>query len=143
VTIPDERAILLTIVLLSAVGFVDDNERKSMFESNVSRRCFLTGALLAATMPAGGAATVNSNDPIERARGFRVRPQTLERIVAGREAFLAEMKPTKAQIARGLELHFDSFVADVQGSVQVSYIGGLQSDQMREQLKPDRSRLRE
>jgi hypothetical protein len=42
------------------------------------------------------------------------------------------MKPTKAQIARGLELHFDSFVADVQGSVQVSYIGGLQSDQMRE-----------
>ncbi len=114
-----------------------------MADSTVSRRCFLTGASLAATMTATGAEIVTSSDPIERARSFRVRPQTLERIVAGREAFLAEMKPTKAQIARGLELHFDRFVADVQGSVQVSYIGGLQSDQMREQLRPHRNRLQE
>ena len=32
-------------------------------------------------------------------------------------------------------------MADVQGSVQVSYIGGLQGDQMRQDLKPYRDRL--
>ena len=105
-----------------------------------SRRKFLVAtSLTAATTTADRTAT--SADPMERARAFRVRPRTLERIVAGRDAFLAEVKPTRAQIRRGLELHFDSFVADVQGSVQVAYIGGLQGDQMREDLKPHRAVL--
>ena len=74
--------------------------------------------------------TTDSNQPtdflpLERARDFRVRHETLERIRAGHQVILDEIKPTKAQINRGLELHYNSFVADVQGSVQMSSTHGI------------------
>jgi len=114
-----------------------------MPDTRLTRRALLTGAsLTAATVAAAGETKkANSADPIERARAFRVRPQTLPRIAQGRDAFLAEVKPTPAQLKRGLELHYDSFVADVQGSVQVAYIGGLKGDRLREDLKPYRADL--
>jgi len=105
----------------------------------LSRRSFLASAPLVAA--AGGAEKAMCADPIERMKAFRVRPQTIQRIAAGRDAFLNEVKPTPAQLQRGLELHYDSFVADVQGSVQVIYVAGIVSDRLREDLKPVRQAL--
>ncbi len=79
--------------------------------------------------------------PFERARDFRVRHETLERIRAGHQVILDEIKPTKAQINRGLELHYNSFVADVQGSVQMSSTHGIRGDRLQADLEPIRKEL--
>ena len=79
--------------------------------------------------------------PLERARGVRVRRETLDRIRAGHQAILDELKPTKAQVDRGLELHYSSFVADVQGSVQMSSTHGIVGDRLRQDLEPHRAEL--
>ncbi len=79
--------------------------------------------------------------PLERARGLRVRPETLARIRAGHQAILDELKPTAAQVERGLELHYSSFVADVQGSVQMSSTHGIVGDRLRQGLEPHRAEL--
>ena len=54
---------------------------------------------------------------------------------------LDELKPTKAQISRGLELHYNSFVADVQGSVQMSSTHGIIGDRLQADLEPFRKEL--
>ena len=78
---------------------------------------------------------------LARAGHVRVRPETLARIRAGHRVILDELKPTQAQIERGLELHYNSFVADVQGSVQLSSTHGIIGDRLREDLKPFREEL--
>ena len=83
--------------------------------------------------------TADSNQPTDspplaRARDFSVRHETLERIRAGHRVILDELKPTRAQIDRGLELHYNSFVADVQGSVQMSSTHGISGDRLRKTL---------
>jgi len=78
-------------------------------------------------------------DPIERADQYRLREATIDRIRAGHQAFFDEVKPSREQIAHGLELHYSSFVADVQGSIPSSYIGGLKGDR----LASDLDRVRE
>lgn len=80
-------------------------------------------------------------DPIARARGLRVRQQTVDRIRAGHQVILDEIKPTRGQIERGLELHYNSFVADVQGSVQLSSTHGIAGDRLRQDLEPMRKEL--
>ena len=85
--------------------------------------------------------TADSNQPsdfppLARARSFCVRQETLARIRAGHRVILDELKPTKAQIERGLELHYNSFVADVQGSVQMSSTHGIVGDRLRQDLEP-------
>ena len=90
--------------------------------------------------------TTDSNRPadfptLERARDFHVRPATLARIRAGHQVILDELKPTKAQVERGLELHYNSFVADVQGSVQMSSTHGIVGDRLRADLEPYRKEL--
>ena len=80
-------------------------------------------------------------DPLARARGLRVRQETLERIRAGHQVILDELKPTQAQIDRGLALHYNSFVADVQGSVQLSSTHGIVGDRLRQDLEPVRNEL--
>ena len=90
--------------------------------------------------------TADSNQPtdfppLERARDFSVRHETLERIRAGHQVILDELKPTKAQISRGLELHYNSFVADVQGSVQMSSTHGIIGDRLQADLEPFRKEL--
>ncbi|MDE2815232.1 MAG: membrane dipeptidase [Chloroflexota bacterium] len=80
-------------------------------------------------------------NPLARALDIRVRQATLERIRAGHQVMLAELKPTRAQIDRGLELHYNSFVADVQGSVQLSSTHGLVGDRLRQDLEPIRKEL--
>ncbi len=79
--------------------------------------------------------------PLARASDFRVRKETLERICAGHQVILDELKPTKAQVSRGLELHYNSFVADVQGSVQMSSTHGIVGDRLRQDLEPFRAEL--
>ena len=103
----------------------------------VSRRAFLAGASLASgAATAGQTMKPKSADPIERAQAFPLRKQTLERILAGREAFLKEVKPSPAQLRHGLELHYDSFVGEVQGSIQVANTAGLVGDRLSEDPKP-------
>ncbi len=80
-------------------------------------------------------------DPLGRAREFQVRQETLERIRAGHQVILDELKSTRAQIERGLELHYNSFVADVQGSVQLSSTHGIVGDRLRQDLEPVRAEL--
>ena len=79
--------------------------------------------------------------PLERARGLRVRQETLERIRAGHQVILDELKPIQAQIDHGLELHYNSFVADVQGSVQMSSTHGIVGDRLRRDLELFREKL--
>jgi len=56
-----------------------------------------------------------------------------KRIQAGRKVILDEIKPSRAQLERGLRLHAENFVADVQGSVPVNNPVGLVMDR----LEPD------
>ncbi len=42
------------------------------------------------------------------------------------------MKPTKAQIERGLELHRNTIVCDLHGQVHTTHSVGLHSDRMRQ-----------
>lgn len=79
--------------------------------------------------------------PLARAGDFKVRQETLDRIRAGHQVILDELKPTQAQIERGLELHYGSFVADVQGSVQMSSTHGITGDRLRQDLEPYRAEL--
>ena len=79
--------------------------------------------------------------PLARARNLRVRQETVARIRAGHQAILDELKPSQAQINRGLELHYNSFVADVQGSVQMSSTHGIIGDRLRQDLEPYRGEL--
>ena len=83
----------------------------------------------------------NGIAPLERARDYCVRHGTLDRIRAGHQVILDELKPTNAQIERGLELHYNSFVADVQGSVQMSSTHGIVGDRLRQYLEPNRNEL--
>ena len=75
---------------------------------------------------------------MERAGKFQVRPKTLKRIEAGHQAILDDLKPTKAQLERGLALHYNSYVADTQGGVPVNYTGGLLGDRLQKDKKIDR-----
>lgn len=68
--------------------------------------------------------------PKDRASHYDIRPSTWQRIEAGHEAILAELKPSKAQLDHGLALHYSSFVADVQGNVSPTSTLALQSDRM-------------
>jgi membrane dipeptidase len=80
-------------------------------------------------------------DPLARTRDLRVRQETLDRIQAGHQVILDELKPTRAQVERGLELHYHSFVADVQGSVQMSSTHGVVGDRLQQDLEPFREAL--
>jgi membrane dipeptidase len=68
--------------------------------------------------------------PDDIARQFTLRPSTWERIRAGHELLLQELRPTRAQLHHGLELHYNSFVADAQGSVSTTHPGTLGGDRL-------------
>ncbi len=98
-----------------------------------SRRDFLAATVLGAAISAADTAEASQETaatPFERASKYKLRPQTRQRIQAGHDAILAELKPTKAQLQRGLELHYSSFVGDSQGGISVTYPGGLIGDRL-------------
>ncbi|HUS81322.1 MAG TPA: membrane dipeptidase [Armatimonadota bacterium] len=81
--------------------------------------------------------------PADGVDASALRPDVIERIRAGHQALLDEIKPTRAQLRRGLELHYDSYVGDVQGSIQTSYTFGIVSDRLRADLDRAREALAE
>ena len=81
--------------------------------------------------------------PLERASTYRMRQATLDRIQAGHQTILDELKPSRAQIDRGLELHYNSFVADVQGNVSPTSTMGLQGDRLAAEIQRARGELGE
>ena len=104
-----------------------------MLNPGTTRRDFLAATVLGGALSTAGtgkAAQQTVADPLGRASKYKLRPRTRERIQAGHEAILAELKPTKAQLERGLELHYESFVADTQGGISVTYPGGLIGDRL-------------
>ncbi len=113
--------------------------------SRVSRRTILESSL--AAMVAGTAlgprsSWAASRSPLERAKQFPLRPKIRERIQAGHRAILDELRPTPAQLDRGLELHYESFVADMQGNVSVTYAGGLVGDRLASDRTLNREKAR-
>ncbi len=103
-----------------------------MSKSTIPRRSFLEGTTLGiGAVTLGGCGQQEVLHPEVGKSGLR--KGFGERIEAGREAILAELKPTSSQIRRGLDLHYTSFVAEVQGNVPInspqSWIGErLQKD---------------
>ena len=88
--------------------------------SHLSRRSVLKSgltALMAGMASESRPAWAASPSPLERAKQFPLRPKTRERILAGHRAILDELKPTPSQLDRGLSLHYNSFVADMQGNI--------------------------
>jgi membrane dipeptidase len=72
--------------------------------------------------------------PVDRIEGFNVRHRVLERIRKGHQAFLDEVRPSRQQLEHGLELHYDSFVGDVQGTLSTTYIAGLIGDRLEKDI---------
>jgi len=69
-----------------------------------------------------------------------MHPKHRKRIDAGLRCILEELKPSKAQVERGLALHAESFVADAQGGVPVTTPVDLIMDRLEpelEQIKKD------
>lgn len=113
--------------------------------SHVSRRTVLKSSL--AAVVAGAAvgprrAAAESLSPLERAQAFPLRPRIRDRILAGHQAILGELKPTAAQLDRGLALHYGSFVADMQGNISVTGPFGLVGDRLAADRKLDREKAR-
>ena len=110
-----------------------------------SRRSLLQSGLVALLAGAGvgsNPAWAGSPSPLERAKQFALRPKTRDRILAGHQAILDELKPTRSQLDRGLSLHYDSYVADMQGNISVTYERGLVGDRLAADPKLDRVKAR-
>ncbi|HUT95089.1 MAG TPA: membrane dipeptidase [Thermoguttaceae bacterium] len=104
-----------------------------MHKPGPSRRDFLCASLVG--VGAGAAAVAGTAqppivDPAERVSKCRLRPAVRDRILAGHRAILDELKPTKAQLDRGLQLHYTSCAADAQGGISLTYPGGLIGDRL-------------
>jgi len=80
-------------------------------------------------------------NPLEIAGKFKVRKATLDRVKAGHEAFLAEMKPSRTELQRGLELHYSSYVADAQGGITPNAVSGIRGDRLERELERVRREL--
>jgi membrane dipeptidase len=99
----------------------------------LSRRAVLQSSLrsvVAGTAAGAWAGPAASASPMERAKQFPLRAKTRDRVLAGHQAILDELNPSRAQLERGLELHYSSPVADMQGNVSVTYEGGLIGDRL-------------
>lgn len=104
-----------------------------MHQSARSRRDFLGASLVgvgAAATAVAGSPRSPIVDPRERVKKSRFRPKIRDRILAGHRAILDELKPTKAQLDRGLQLHYTSYVADAQGGVSLTSPGGSIGDRL-------------
>ena len=112
-----------------------------MNHNNVSRRGFLGGTLLGASLPGvsgrGGVETLESLSQVP------LRPDIRERVEAGRKTILDELKPTRAQLERGLELHYNSYVVDLMGALYTSAAVGHRGRRLETELSRFRRTQRE
>lgn len=72
--------------------------------------------------------------PGSRAQQYTLRPATWQRIEAGHQVIIDELKPTKEQLDHGLALHYSSHVADAQGNISPTSAMALSSDAMAAEL---------
>ena len=80
-----------------------------MMSPSLSRRTFLGGSILGATI--APAVPAETSPPNLAQYGF---PKDVrDRIEAGRATILKELQPTREQLEHGLQLHYDSYVADL------------------------------
>ena len=83
-----------------------------------SRRGFLGSALVGSAAPyiaiGQGSPTPQDVQPVT------LRNDIQERVNAGRQTFLDEVRPTRSQLERGLDLHYSSYVVDLMGALYVS-----------------------
>lgn len=101
-----------------------------MMSLSVSRRTFLGGSVLgAAIAPAVPAETA----PPDLAQ-YGFPKDVRDRIEAGRATILKELQPTRAQLEHGLQLHYDSYVADLMGCVWTSAPIGARGQRLQKEL---------
>jgi len=63
------------------------------------------------------------------------------RLLASRQVFLDEVKPGRKQVEHGLGLHYDSAVADAQGSIASWFVAGIRGDRLASECDAQRARL--
>ena len=71
---------------------------------------------------------------LENYTHYSLRKKVHDMVAESQEAILDELKPTDAQLQRGLELHFNNYVADLQGSINVSSPFTISSDRLEEEM---------
>ena len=101
-----------------------------MMSLSVSRRTFLGGSVLGATIAPAVPAETASPDLAQYGFPKDVR----DRIEAGRATILKELQPTRAQLEHGLQLHYDSYVADLMGCVWTSAPVGARGQRLQKEL---------
>jgi len=104
------------------------------------RREFLQTATFSATalaVPAGATAMARHGQgdlpvsPPGAVDSAQASPRVRSFIQSAREAILQELKPTEAQLERGLELHRNSIVCDLHGFVNLNHRCGMYSEKMK------------
>ena len=112
-----------------------------MNKAPLSRRGFLQASAATLSLSQSLYAQRKSLTPADY-RQFQLRKETAERVEVGRQIILDELKPTQAQLQRGLDLHFNSYVAEVMGSLYVADpVITMIGDRLREDLAQFRQSL--
>ena len=112
-----------------------------MSRQNVSRRGFLGGTLLGSVAP-----YVYSQRHTPTPEDFakpRLRKKLFDRVLEGRQIILEELKPSRDQLQHGLELHYDSYVADMMGAVYIAAAVGAPGERLEGELAELRRRAQE
>ena len=87
--------------------------------NKISRRGFVGTSLAGAALPTR-VWTQRSNPVPEDYRPVSLRPEIQKLVEASRHVVLDELKPSRSQLERGLELHYSSYVADANGGLYVA-----------------------
>ena len=109
-----------------------------MLFPRLSRGKFLGGSVLGVTVASTLAGEIPPVDLAEYGFPRDVR----ERIEAGREEILKELKPSRVQLEHGLQLHYESYVADLMGCVWTSSPVGARGRRLQEELDQLEQQLR-
>lgn len=75
-------------------------------------------------------------------KSFRFRKAIMERIETAAQMILDELKPTRAQLEHGLQLHYDAYVAELMGCIYVVAPVGYKGDRLEKELDAFRTKLK-
>ena len=101
-----------------------------MNHSQPTRRTLLAGMGVAGLSPAwaGGATSAGA---AAKQPSRTVSPRLREYVEGAKQAILEELKPTKNQLERGLELHRNTVVCDLYGGASANHLWGFYSESMK------------